>query len=120
MLAGLADKKGKARIVARIEAARHGAFGDCDAVGDGVAEMRIDFGPGYRTYFMREGSVVFLLLCGGDKSTQNADIKRARKMAKQLREAAKAETSAVRARSGKGEPNAKSKPHAKLAKTKKG
>ena len=74
----LADRKGRARVVARIEAARLGNFGDCAPVGDGVSEMRIDFGPGYRVYFMRTEAVVYLLLCGGDKSTQTKDIAHAR------------------------------------------
>jgi len=89
-LDGLADRKGKARIVARLEAVKAGNFGDCEPVGDGLSEMRIDFGPGYRIYFMRIGSVVFLLLCGGDKSTQKADIATARRMARQVKESAKA------------------------------
>ncbi len=89
-LDALADRKGKARIVARIEAAKVGNFGDCEPVGDGLSEMRIDFGPGYRVYFMRLGTVVYLLLCGGDKSTRKADIAAARRMARQVKEAAKA------------------------------
>ena len=95
-LSGLGDVKGKARIVARIEAAKLGNFGDSEPVGGGVYEMRILFGPGYRVYYMREGAVLYVLLCGGDKSTQQADITQARKMANQVKEAAKA----------KGEPEA--------------
>lgn len=90
-LSGLADTEGKGRILAHIEAARLGNFGDSEPVGDGISEMRVHFGPGYRVYYMREGSVFYLLLCGGDKSTQQADIKRARSMAKQVKDAAKAE-----------------------------
>lgn len=89
-LAGLADVEGKGLILARIEAAKLGNFGDCEPVGEGVSEMRVHFGPGYRVYFMREGYVLYLLLCGGDKSTQKADIRNARSMANQVREAAKA------------------------------
>ena len=88
-LDALTDRKGKARIIARLEAAKAGNFGDCEPVGDGLSEMRIDFGPGYRVYFMRIGTVVYLLLCGGDKSTQRADIASARRMARQVKEAAK-------------------------------
>lgn len=94
-LSGLADTQGKGRILARIEAAKLGNFGDSEPVGEGISEMRVHFGPGYRLYYMREGSVLYLLLCGGDKSTQQADIKRARGLAKQVKEAAKAEANAA-------------------------
>lgn len=87
-LDALADWRGRARIVARVEAAKSGNFGDCEPVGDGVSEMRVDFGPGYRIYFMREAAACYLLLCGGDKSTQRADIARAHRMARQVRQAA--------------------------------
>jgi putative addiction module killer protein len=84
-LRGLADNKGRARIAARINAAASGNFGDAKAVGDGVSEMRIDFGPGYRVYFTRVGSIVYVLLCGGDKSSQKADIAKAKNLAKGLK-----------------------------------
>ena len=90
-LGGLGDLKARARILARIEGARLGNFGDSEPVGDGVSEMRIDFGPGYRVYYMREGPILYLLLCGGDKSTQQANIAQARKMANQVKQAAKAQ-----------------------------
>lgn len=61
-----------------------GNFGDCEPVGEGVSEMRIHVGPGYRVYFTREGRVVYVLLVGGDKSTQKRDIKRAIQMAREL------------------------------------
>lgn len=83
-LADLADQRAVGRIIARIERMRQGLFGDVDAVGDGVSELRIDHGPGYRLYFVRTGRTVYLLLCGGDKSTQRADIKRAKDLAGQL------------------------------------
>lgn len=83
-LRGLADAKARARINARVAAVQYGNFGDCKSVGDGVSEMRIDHGPGYRVYFTRVGSAVYILLCGGDKSSQKADIKRAKEMASQL------------------------------------
>ncbi|WP_321815330.1 MULTISPECIES: type II toxin-antitoxin system RelE/ParE family toxin [unclassified Paraburkholderia] len=77
-LRGLADLVGRAKILARIRRAESGNFGDCEPVGDGVSEMRIDYGPGYRAYFAQEGCVVYLLLCGGNKSTQKTDIRRAK------------------------------------------
>jgi putative addiction module killer protein len=83
-LSNLKDQVGKALIAKRIESAQAGNFGDCEPVGDGVSEMRIHFGPGYRAYFTRRGEVVYLLLLGGDKSTQKRDIKRAKDMARAL------------------------------------
>ena len=83
-LTGLKDRVGKVIIAKRIESAEAGRFGDCEPVGEGVSEMRIHFGPGYRAYFTRRGEVVYLLLLGGDKSTQKRDIKRAREMARAL------------------------------------
>lgn len=83
-LRGLSDPIGKVKILARITAARSGNFGDCESVGDGLSEMRIHYGPGYRVYFKRIGSVIYVLLCGGNKSTQKADIKRAKALAKEL------------------------------------
>jgi putative addiction module killer protein len=83
-LKSLKDRTGRLRIVARIEAAQEGNFGDCQPVGDGILEMRIHCGPGYRIYMTRRGDVVYLLLIGGDKSTQSRDINQAREMAKSL------------------------------------
>ena len=83
-LADLKDKVGRARIAHRIRSAEHGNLGDCEPVGEGVTEMRIHVGPGYRAYFTRCGEVVYLLLLGGDKSTQKRDIKRAIGMARAL------------------------------------
>jgi putative addiction module killer protein len=83
-LAGLKDKVGKARILQRLDAAQHGNFGDCAPVGEGVSEMRIHIGPGYRLYYTRRGEVVYLLLLGGNKSTQARDIKRAKGLAKTI------------------------------------
>lgn len=83
-LIALQDKIGRARIVHRIRSAEHGNFGDCEAVGEGVYEMRIHFVPGYRVYFTRRGEVAYLLLLGGDKSSQKRDIKNAIEMAKNL------------------------------------
>lgn len=83
-LTALKDKLGRARIVHRIRSAEFGNFGDCEPVGEGVSEMRIHFGPGYRVYFTRRGEVVYLLLLGGDKSSQKRDIKRAVEMARAI------------------------------------
>lgn len=82
----LADNKGKARILTRLTAAEMGNFGDCESVGEGVSEMRIHFGPGYRVYFTRRGKVVYLLLLGGDKSALVRDIKRAKELARMIEE----------------------------------
>ncbi|WP_150700051.1 type II toxin-antitoxin system RelE/ParE family toxin [Pandoraea terrae] len=79
-LSHLKDLKGKAKILARFKRAELGNFGDSEPIGDGLSEMRIDFGPGYRVYYGREGTITYLLICGGDKSTQKADIKRAKEM----------------------------------------
>ena len=79
-LAALRDLNGRARIADRIVRAEGGNFGDCASVGDGISEMRIHYGPGYRVYFTRRGEVVYLLLIGGNKSTQPQDITRAKTM----------------------------------------
>jgi putative addiction module killer protein len=84
-LSNLKDKIGKARILKRIRAAEGGNFGDCEPVGEGVSEMRIHVGPGYRLYYTRIGEVIYLLLVGGDKSSQSRDIKRAIDMARALK-----------------------------------
>lgn len=84
-LSGMKDKVGRARIVQRMDAAMAGNFGDSEPVGEGVSEMRIHVGPGYRVYYTRRGEVVYLLLLGGDKSSQKRDIKRAIEMARNLR-----------------------------------
>jgi len=84
--AQLSDLRGRARIRARIDRLAHGHIGDAKPVGDGVSELRIDFGPGYRVYFVRLGRVVVVLLCAGDKDSQQRDIKRAKTLAAQLRE----------------------------------
>jgi putative addiction module killer protein len=85
-LQGLADPKARARVASRLDRASLGNFGDCKAVGEAVSEMRIDYGPGYRVYFVRQGAAVYLLLTGGDKSTQERDIEQAKAMARKLKQ----------------------------------
>jgi len=85
-LSKLKDFRGKARIIERIRSAERGNFGDCKTVGQGVSEMRIRFGPGYRVYFTRVGDVVYVLLCGGTKRKQQRDIDKAKELAKLLKE----------------------------------
>ncbi|OAJ62395.1 addiction module killer protein [Paraburkholderia ginsengiterrae] len=85
-LSRLTDLRARAKILVRIRRAERGQFGDVKLLEDGVSEMRIDWGPGYRVYFAREGRVMYLLLCGGDKSTQTADIKHAKTMWAAIRE----------------------------------
>ena len=83
-LAALRDLQAKARIIARLDSARLGNLGDSKTVGGGVNEMRVDVGAGYRIYFVRRHLTVIVLLCGGDKSTQQKDISRAKAMAREL------------------------------------
>lgn len=82
-LADLRDNKGKARILARIRSAELGNLGDVKSIGEGVSEMRIFVGPGYRVYFTRLGRQIVLLLAGGDKESQKRDIRRAQALAQQ-------------------------------------
>jgi putative addiction module killer protein len=81
----LRDSQAQKRIVARIRRMSLGNLGDVRPVGHAVSELRIDFGPGYRLYFMRRGATVLLLLIGGDKRTQERDIEAAHDMAKEIR-----------------------------------
>ena len=74
----------KARIQARIDRIEMGNFGDVSSVGEGVSELRIFYGPGYRIYFIKQNAVVVILLSGGDKSSQQTDIAKAKEIAKQL------------------------------------
>jgi putative addiction module killer protein len=76
-LEALKDLRAKAQIKARMVRVAAGNFGDCKPVRDGVQELRIDYGPGYRVYLSRQGPILVLLLCGGDKADQSRDIERA-------------------------------------------
>lgn len=82
--ASLKDKRAARRIQARIDRAEDGNFGDCSSVGEGVSEMRIHYGPGYRVYFVQRGIELVILLAGGNKSTQSKDIKTALQLARKL------------------------------------
>jgi putative addiction module killer protein len=86
--ARLKDKRAKARINARILRLSLGNPGDVKPVGAGVSEMRIDYGPGYRVYFIGRGQALVILLCGGDKSSQSADIASAKALAADLEDEA--------------------------------
>ena len=81
---GLRDMRARAGVLARIERLSLGLAGDSKAVGEGVAEMRIDYGPGYRVYFKKRGKTLVILLAGGDKRTQTRDIKTALRLARHL------------------------------------
>lgn len=83
-LDGLRDDRAKARIARRIDRLALGNPGDVKPVGEGVSELRIDYGPGYRVYFVQRGSVLIVLLCGGDKRTQDSDIRKAKELARQV------------------------------------
>ena len=83
-VAALRDGRARARIAVRLRRLAMGNLGDVKSVGEGISEMRIDYGPGYRVYFRRIGAQIVLLLCGGDKSSQAADIARAKRLAKEL------------------------------------
>ena len=87
-LEGLTDMQARARISARLARVAAGNPGDVEPVGEGVSELRIDWGPGYRVYFARTGKVIVLLLCGGNKSTQQKDIENAKAFYKDYRKRA--------------------------------
>ena len=82
----LADRRGRAKILSRLDRVAEGNLGDTKPVGPSVAELRIAFGPGYRVYYTKRRNVVIILLLGGDKSSQERDIKRAIQMAQDLEE----------------------------------
>jgi len=81
---GLRDRNAVARIKSRIDRLQLGLLGDARSVGEGVSEMRIDYGPGYRVYFVQRGTKVTILLAGGDKRTQPRDIEKAIELARML------------------------------------
>lgn len=83
-LENLRDRKAAAKIAARLARLELGNFGDAEPVGEGVTELRIHFGPGYRVYVVQRGQILVVVLCGGDKSSQDRDIKRAQEMAREL------------------------------------
>lgn len=85
-LRGLRDGTARARIAARVQRLALGNPGDVRPVGGGVSELRVHHGPGYRVYFARHGAALVVLLCGGDKSSQDRDIADARALARQLEE----------------------------------
>lgn len=88
-LGSLGDRRAVTRIVDRLKRASNGNFGDVKSVGSGVSEMRIDYGPGYRVYFFRRGKVLVVLLCGGDKKSQRADIASAVRMKDEIEQSGK-------------------------------
>jgi putative addiction module killer protein len=85
-LEGLRDLRGRAKVLARIERLIGGNPGDAKPVGDGVSELRINFGPGYRVYYLQKGTTLIILLAGGDKSSQSKDIQTALQLAETLSE----------------------------------
>jgi putative addiction module killer protein len=82
----LKDERARASIASRLDRLAYGHAGDAEPVGDGISELRIHYGPGYRVYFQMRGKTLIVLLCGGDKSTQAKDIKAARRLADEWRE----------------------------------
>jgi putative addiction module killer protein len=84
----LRDQRACARILIRIRRLSLGNFGDAKSVGEGVSELRVDYGPGYRVYFRRTGNILVLLLAGGTKRTQEADIVKAKQLAKEAQNGA--------------------------------
>ena len=83
-LAKLRDANARIKILGRIKRFAHGNFGDAEPVGNGVSEMRVHVGPGYRVYFVQRGPMLVVLLCGGDKASQGKDILKAKALAAQL------------------------------------
>ena len=81
----LKDERARAMVASRLDRLAFGNPGDVKPVGQGISELRIDYGPGYRIYFRRRGNEIIILLCGGDKSTQAADIKTAKRLAEEWR-----------------------------------
>jgi putative addiction module killer protein len=82
----LRDRRARTIIAARVFRLAEGLAGDTSSVGDGVSELRIHFGPGYRIYFQRRGDTIIVLLCGGDKSSQERDIAAAKRLAREWKD----------------------------------
>ena len=82
-LLALRDSQARARIAARVRRLAFGNPGDVKPIGEGISELRIHYGPGYRVYYIQRGEILILLLCGGDKSTQSRDIETAKRLAKE-------------------------------------
>ena len=85
-LGDLDDKRAIARVLARLARVRQGNLGDCKSVGEGVSELRVDYGPGYRVYLGQKGQTLIVLLCGGDKRTQDRDIRLAKQFWQEFKE----------------------------------
>ena len=85
-LSGLRDRRAVVRIAARLDRLAAGNPGDAQPVGDGISELRVNYGPGYRVYFIQKGRVLIVLLCGGDKSTQDRDIRQAKVLASEWKD----------------------------------
>ena len=84
-LSDLADERARTKIASRVARLRFGNAGDAKPVGEGVSEMRVHHGPGYRVYYKQTNKTIIVMLCGGDKSTKEKDVRRAKKMAAELR-----------------------------------
>lgn len=82
----LRDARARAKIIMQVDRMELGLFGDSEPIGDGLSELRINYGPGYRVYYGKEKQQVYILLCGGDKSTQPKDIKAAKKYWKEIKQ----------------------------------
>jgi putative addiction module killer protein len=91
-LDSLSDRRAMTRIIDRLKRASNGNFGDVKPVGSGVSELRIDYGPGYRVYFFRRGKELVILVCGGDKKTQDADIAKAKRLKDEIEQSGKSKT----------------------------
>ncbi len=85
-LTGLRDRKARFVIISRLDRVAEGNFGDVAAIGEGISEFRIHYGPGYRLYFVKRGNTVVVMVCGGDKSSQSRDILKAKMLVKELGE----------------------------------
>ena len=81
---GLADRRARLAIAKRIDRLAYGHLGDAKPVGEGITELRVHMGPGYRVYFTRRGDIIIVLLCGGDKASQARDIVRAKALMNEL------------------------------------